>query len=109
MRYADGRRGRCDANCHMALGPRCPCVCGGAYHGAGEWGPALAAAVEELHALILSRLGIREHAGELVILAWRERLDGPLVLRRSLAPAARTGQLALALEPAAAPSGGARG
>ena len=109
MRFADGRRGRCDANCHQAHGLRCPCVCGGAYHAQGWADENLAAAVEELHGVILSRLGLREHAGELRILAWRERLDGPLVLRRSLAPAARTGQLALALGPAATPSGGARG
>jgi len=84
-------------------------VCGGAYHAAGWADEALADAVEQLHAVILSRLGIREHAGELRILAWRERLDGPLVLRRNLRPAARTGQLTLALGPAANPPGGARG
>jgi hypothetical protein len=27
---------RCDATCHDARGPRCSCICGGRYHGAGR-------------------------------------------------------------------------
>lgn len=100
MRYADGRLGRCDAHCQTHPGRRCSCVCGGVYHGAGEWGPGLAAVVEDLHAVILSGLGIREHRGELRILAWRETLGGPLVRRQELAAAPRTDQLPLAYTPA---------
>jgi len=29
-----GKKGRCDARCHNAKGPRCRCICGGRYHGA---------------------------------------------------------------------------
>lgn len=100
MRYADGRRGRCDAACHHARRRRCPCVCGGTYHGAAEWGPGLAATVRELHQLLLARLGVLEQTGALTILAWRETLDGPLVWRRDLLAGARIAQLTLALPPA---------
>ena len=27
---------RCDASCHRARKPRCVCICGGRYHGAGS-------------------------------------------------------------------------
>jgi hypothetical protein len=28
----DGTKGRCDAKCHNATGPKCHCMCGGRYH-----------------------------------------------------------------------------
>ncbi len=32
---SEGQR-RCDGTCHNATKPRCSCICGGSYHGAGE-------------------------------------------------------------------------
>jgi len=31
-----GRSQRCDATCHKASRPKCVCICGGRYHGAGS-------------------------------------------------------------------------
>lgn len=33
-----GEKGRCDQKCHLAKGPNCDCMCGGAFHGAGRNG-----------------------------------------------------------------------
>lgn len=32
----NGWRRRCDARCHEARRPRCVCICGGRFHGAGQ-------------------------------------------------------------------------
>lgn len=32
---SEGTR-RCDSTCHNAKKPKCSCICGGRYHGAGE-------------------------------------------------------------------------
>lgn len=32
---SEGTKGRCDAKCHNAKEPKCECMCGGRYHGAG--------------------------------------------------------------------------
>lgn len=32
---SEGTR-RCDGTCHRARKPKCSCICGGRYHGAGE-------------------------------------------------------------------------
>jgi hypothetical protein len=32
---SDGTR-RCDGTCHNATKPKCTCICGGRYHGAGQ-------------------------------------------------------------------------
>lgn len=37
VRTPDGSpRGRCDAKCYNAKGPKCTCICGGVNHGAGK-------------------------------------------------------------------------
>jgi hypothetical protein len=33
---SDGTRRRCDSTCHKARRPKCSCICGGRYHGAGN-------------------------------------------------------------------------
>lgn len=99
VQYKNGRRARCDATCHTAASRRCPCVCGGAYHGAAAQGEGLAAAVAELQPLLLSRLGILEQAGELRILAWRETVDEPLQWRTRRTAAVEQVPLFTGVEP----------
>jgi len=82
--YGSGRRGRCDAACHNGGRRRCPCVCGGAYHGLGRGSLALAAALLELQPRLLMDLSILEQTGACRIVAWREALDGPLIYRSEL-------------------------
>ena len=37
---SEGTR-RCDGNCHNARKPKCSCICGGRYHGAGNQAQAM--------------------------------------------------------------------
>lgn len=84
VRYADGRRGRCDDWCHNGGRPRCPCVCGGAYHGLRAGSRELEQAILELQPMLLMSLSILEQAGALHIVAWREVMAGPLLYRSQL-------------------------
>ena len=36
--HSDGSRRQCNARCHNAKKPKCRCICGGHFHGAGRTG-----------------------------------------------------------------------
>jgi len=50
-----GKKGRCDARCHNAKGPKSKCCCGGHYHGAARDG-TLSQKVDEFQSQILKSL-----------------------------------------------------
>lgn len=52
---SEGSR-HCDAKCHNAVNPKCTCVCGGRYHGAGRNG-TLETLIKERRDELLKELG----------------------------------------------------
>ena len=109
VQLPDGTHRCCAAWCHHAHHRRSRCICGGAYHGLGDPSEALRRAVAERWPAVLTWLAAREEAGELLITAWREALDGPLLWRARLRAPWRHEQLALGVSQAGDPPGSSRG
>jgi hypothetical protein len=61
---SDGVYGRCDAKCHNATGPRCDCICRGAFHGLGAGSPELLEAVQKCGEKMLEELAGQGHKVE---------------------------------------------